>query len=105
MLVLKIAAPMHDCPLIRGGPFKAVVAPLLARPIGRFGIKKRRKAAFRQAISESRPADKCGLLNTILFERHAAERRRRLEIRETVSQKSLLIPLPQKLIVQTSCQR
>ena len=72
MLVLKIAAPMDDCLLIRGAPFKAVVAPLLASDrSGVMEIKKRHKAAFRQAISESRPARKCGLLNTILFERGA----------------------------------
>ena len=49
--------------------------PTSAQSSARYGIKKRHKAAFRQAISESRPARKCGLLNTILFERRATGRR------------------------------
>ena len=65
----------------------------------------RHKPASRQAIFASRPARKCGLLNTILFERRATGRRQRLETREIVSQKSLLIPVSQKLIIQTSCER
>ena len=85
---------------------RCAVRPLLSVAVmGRYGIKKRRKAAFRQAISESRPARKCGLSKTILFERRATGRRRRLETREIVSQKSLLIPVSQKLIIQTSCER
>ena len=43
MLVLKIAAPMDDCLLIRGAPFKAVVAPLLASD--RSGVMESRSAA------------------------------------------------------------
>ena len=65
----------------------------------------RHKPASRQAIFASRPARKCGLLNTILSERGARRGRIRLETRENVSQKSLLIPVSQKLIIQTSCER
>jgi hypothetical protein len=65
----------------------------------------RHKPASRQAIFASRPARKCGLLNTILFERRATGRRQRLETRKIVSQKSLLIPVSQKRIIQTSCER
>src|SRR5208283_4864553 len=75
------------------------------RPIGRYGIKKRRKAAFRQAISESRPARKCGLLNTILFERRAVRTPSTPGTHENVSQNSLLFPVSQKLIIQTGCER
>ena len=65
----------------------------------------RHKPASRQAIFASRPARKCGLLNTILFERRTTGRRQRLETHEIVSQKSLLIPISQKRILQTSCER
>ena len=45
----------------------------------------RHKPASRQAIFASRPARKCGLLNTILFERRTTGRRQRLETHEIVS--------------------
>ena len=65
----------------------------------------RRKPASRQAIFASRRACKCGLLNTILFERRETGRQQRFETREIVSQKSLLISVSQKLTIQTSCER
>jgi hypothetical protein len=57
-----------------------------------------------QLGGDSIEMDVC-LSKRILFERQVIRRRQRLETHEIVSQKSLLIPVSQKLIIQTSCER
>jgi hypothetical protein len=65
------------------------------------GCEARNKSASRSITSAiSHPPSK-----TILFEIKAMGRPQRLETREIVPQKSILIPVSQKLAIQTICER